>query len=147
MSGVGKSSVLEELQRRGHAVADTDYDGLSRVDETGDWVWNEPRIESLLAEEQTGLLFVSGTAPNMGRFLPSFDHVILLSVAAETMAHRLATRTNNPYGQRPDEIEESLHYKETVEPLLRKIATIEIDTSPPLPDVVDAVLRHVTAST
>jgi hypothetical protein len=55
------------------------------------------------------------------------------------------SRTNNPYGRQPDQIAESLAYKESVEPLLRRGATIEIDTSPPLDDVVAAVLDHVTA--
>lgn len=116
----------------------------SLYDDSGEWIWNEPRIQETLSTEDAEVLFLSGTARNMGKFLSQFDHVILLSAPAEVMAHRLTTRTNNPYGSRPGEVEKSLHYKETVEPVLRDIASVEIDTCPPLEDVVAAVLTQVS---
>jgi shikimate kinase len=79
----------------------------------------------------------------MATFLPRFDHIVLLSAPADVMVERLTSRTNNPYGKHPLEIAESLAYKESVEPLLRRIATIEIDTTPPLDEVVASVLDHV----
>ncbi|MEZ4619662.1 MAG: hypothetical protein R2867_29725 [Caldilineaceae bacterium] len=42
-----------------------------------DWVWREEHMAALLATEDADILFVSGTAPNMGQFLPQFNHVIL----------------------------------------------------------------------
>ena len=145
MSGVGKSSVLDALRSRGYKAVDADHDGLSDFDETGMWEWNEDRVQEVLATEDAEVLFFSGTSVKMRRFLPQFDQVVLLSAPAEIMAERLRTRTNNPYGRRNEEVEESLRYKETVEPILRTMATIEIDTSPPLADVVTAVLAHVEA--
>jgi hypothetical protein len=59
------------------------------------------------------------------------------------MVDRLATRTNNPYGKHPDELAEILGYVETVEPLLRGGATLEIDTSVPIDQVVRTVLDAV----
>jgi len=52
MSASGKSTVLAELARRGHAVVDTDADGWI-VDVPGDDgstepMWDEARISSLL---------------------------------------------------------------------------------------------------
>jgi broad-specificity NMP kinase len=79
----------------------------------------------------------------MGELSGRFDQIVLLSAPAEVMLERLATRTNNPYGSTEEERAESLHYKETVEPLLRKLATIEIETTAPLDEVVAAVLDHV----
>ena len=143
MSGVGKSSVLDVLRGRGYKAVDADYDGLSEFDEAGNWEWNEERVQAVLTTEDADALFFSGTSSKMRRFLPLFDYVVLLSAPAELMAERLRTRTNNPYGQQPGEIEKSLHYKETIEPILRTMATIEIDTSPPLADVVASVLAHV----
>lgn len=143
MSGVGKTSVLEELRRRGYKAVDADYDGLSEFDENGTWEWNESLVQEVLSTEDAEVMFFSGTSSKMRRFLPLFDHVVLLSAPAEVMVERLRTRTNNPYGQRPEEIAESLHYKETIEPILRTMATIEIDTTPALLDVVAAVLAHV----
>jgi shikimate kinase len=154
MSGTGKSTVIAELATRGYRAVDADADGYSHLvavpleEPTGlepgtDWVWNEERMERLLAETGESMLFVGGCAPNQGRFHDRFDHIILLSAPAEVMAERLATRTNNPYGSRPGDIERSLQMKATIEPLLCRAAGVEIDTSLPLDEVVVAVLRHV----
>ena len=53
----------------------------------------------------------------------------------------MATRTNNPYGKRPEQVVRVLGLTETVEPRLRKVAGHEIDTSAPLDEVVAEVLR------
>jgi shikimate kinase len=143
MSGVGKSSVLQRLAALGHRVADTDYHGLSVTDDTGGWVWDLDRVRAVLDEDHT-VIFVSGTASNMGELSDRFDRIVLLSAPAEVMLERLANRTNNPYGSTAEQRAESLRYKETVEPLLRNISTIEIDTRAPLDEVVAAILDHVS---
>jgi RNase adaptor protein for sRNA GlmZ degradation len=145
MSGVGKSSVLDDLRRRGYKTVDTDYDDLTVTTVNGETCWDERRIQELLSAEDADLLFISGTAENMGKFRTQFDHVILLSAPVDVMVQRLTTRTNNPYGQRPDQITECLLCKDTVEPLLRRMATIEIDTTPPLDRVVATMLNHVNS--
>ena len=61
------------------------------------------------------------------------------------IVERLATRTNNPYGKDPEELAQVLGYVETVEPLLRRGASLEVDTSVPLDQVVETILRHVRA--
>ena len=58
---------------------------------------------------------------------------------------RLTTRSNNPYGKLPAELAETLRWVETVEPLLRAAATLEIDTTAPLDEVVQAILDVVAA--
>jgi hypothetical protein len=63
----------------------------------------------------------------------------------ETIVARLATRTTNPYGKDPAELRQVLGYIATVEPLLRRRATLEIDTRAPLDDVVAAILAHARA--
>jgi hypothetical protein len=45
MSGTGKTTVLEELRRRGHLTVDTDYDSWEKPDGT----WDELRMDQLLA--------------------------------------------------------------------------------------------------
>lgn len=152
MSGTGKSTVIEELAARGYKAVDADVDGLSGMvstpeDElTGpgpgkDWVWQEDRIQELLSTEDADILFVAGTSPNQGMFYPQFDQVILLSAPAEVIVERLTTRTNNPFGKRPGELDRTLQLLETVEPLLRKGADHEVDASAPLDDVVAEILR------
>jgi shikimate kinase len=159
MSGTGKSTVIGALAARGYKAVDADCDELSEwVEISGDtgtlgspawgakdWMWREDRVQDLLSTEDTGVLFVSGCAANMRKFLPQFDHVVLLSVPADVIVERLRTRTNNPYGKHPDEIARVLGLVEQVEPLLRRAAGHEIDTSARLDDVVATLLRLVQA--
>ena len=143
MSGTGKSSVLAALGHRGHRVVDTDYDGWSEhvtlPDGSTDWMWREDRIHRLLTEHRDGALFLAGTAQNQGRFYPMLDHVVLLSAPAEVLLARLAARDNNPYGRSAEQRALVLEHLATVEPLLRATATLELDATRPLVEVVDAL--------
>lgn len=152
MSGVGKSTVTGHLAARGYAAVDLDDPAWSEwvdspdgdgpsADEAGkDWVWREDRLTKLLATDQRDPLFLSGCAANMGQFTGRFDTVVLLTAPAAVMAERLRHRTTNAYGKRPEELARSLELKATVEPLLRSIAHLEIDTTAPLDEVVAGVL-------
>jgi broad-specificity NMP kinase len=146
MSGTGKSTVLAALAARGYKTVDTDYgDWHVQVDgpDGPEWIWHEERIQALLSTEDAEALFVSGTVSNQGTFYRQFDHVVLLSAPTPVIVDRLARRTNNPYGKRAEELAEVLGYVETVEPLLRGRATCEIDTSAPVEEVVERIVRLV----
>jgi len=152
MSGTGKSTVIEALAVRGDKAIDADDQGLSEVvtvpddEPTGlepgqDWVWREDRIQGLLATADAEVLFLAGCAPNQGKFYPWFDQIVLLTAPVAVIVARLATRTNNPYGKRPEEVARVLALLPTVEPLLRQGAGHVIDTSRPLDQVLEEVLR------
>jgi dephospho-CoA kinase len=141
MSGVGKSSLLAELARRGYRTVDTD-DGDYHESVDGEQLWREDRIAALLAEDGSGPLFIQGTTRNQVVFYPLFDHIVLLSTPAEVLIERLTTRTTNPYGKDPVQVEETLGYLETVEPLLREAAALEVVTTVPVAQVADIVLAH-----
>jgi dephospho-CoA kinase len=155
MSGTGKSTLICALAERGYKAVDLDEDGWSELVESPgapglssseperDCVWQEERVHGLLSTEDTDVLFVSGCAANQGKFYPRFDHIVLLSAPVSLMLARLASRTNNPYGKHPDEVAMVLHYTRTIQPLLRKSASLEIDTSAELEDVVTRVLQLV----
>jgi dephospho-CoA kinase len=157
MSGTGKSTLIAALAARGYKAVDVDCDEYSEwapsagdsagfgppVDAVGDrdWLWREDRIQALLSAEDADILFVGGCAENMGPFAPRFDSVVLLSAPADVIVERLAARATNSYGKRPAEVARVLSLMQTVEPLLRRAATHEIDTSAPLEDVVATLLR------
>jgi shikimate kinase len=138
MSGAGKTTVLAELARRGHRTVDTDYDGWTLPDGT----WDEQRMTRLLAEQPTAI--VSGTVSNQGHFYDRFTHVVLLSAPLETLLARVTARTDNPYGKTDQQRTEIAGHLKTVEPLLRRGATVELDGRGPvaeLADVIESLLR------
>ena len=155
MSGTGKSTLIRELAARGYKAVDTDTDewsewvmAASEPDEPGspeepDWVWREDRIQRLLSSEDADVLFISGCKSNQGKFYAQFDHIVLLSAPARVIVERLATRTNNPYGKHPDELARVLWHLQTVEPLLRRGASLEVDTSAPVAQVIETILGLV----
>ncbi len=140
MSGTGKSSVLVRLGKLGHRIVDTDSDRWSHwvtlPDGSADWVWREDVITELLTGHQHGKLFVAGCKSNQGGFYPLFDHVVLLSAPAEVLMARIAARTTNSYGKTAAERAQILRDLKDVEPLLRRTATVELDASEPLGEVV-----------
>ena len=140
MSGTGKSSVVEELTRRGCEAVDLDNDTWSEwkdamVVELGetepqpDWVWREDKIATLLQHRRGTPLFISGCSSNQGKFYPLLNHVVLLSAPAEVLLSRVSSRMDNPYGKSERERAEILHNLEFVEPLLRSGCDLEFDTS------------------
>lgn len=145
MSGTGKSACLEILSLRGYHSVDTDTDEWSvwetPSDGPPDWIWNEEAITALLDKYEVGQLFVAGCKTNQGKFYSSFDHVVLLSAPAEVILERVANRTTNPYGKSDAQRREILHYLSDIEPRLRATATVEIDATAPLIDVVDQLQR------
>jgi shikimate kinase len=133
MSGAGKTTVLNELGRRGHFTVDTDYDGWV----LSDGMWDERRMDQLLAERVD--VTVSGTVENQGKFYDRFDHVVLLTAPLDVLIDRVSRRTNNPYGKTPEQQAEIAHYVRTVEPLLRNGATLELDTRQPVADLANLI--------
>jgi dephospho-CoA kinase len=140
MSGTGKSSVLGELERRGHRVVDTDE---------GDWIdrsgpeplWREDRIAALLDEHGEDTLFVAGCVANQGRFYPRFEAVVLLSAPRQVILGRVSARDSNDFGKTDEERAKIVSDLEEFEPLLRTGATTEIDTQSPLSEVADELER------
>lgn len=146
MSGTGKSTLVAELRRRGFQAVDLGEPNWSYATADGDWQWREDRVSELFAGHDDGWLFVSGCAQNQVRFHEDLDTIVLLSAPTDVLLHRLAVRTNNDYGKRPEEIADVLEYIDSVEPRLRRVAHHEIDTDAPLDDVVDELLSLVGAT-
>lgn len=137
MSGAGKSTLLAALAARGHRAVETDEDGWIG---TGGEV-DVARMSALLAAHPR--VVVAVTADNQGELYPLVDHVVLLSAPLDVLLDRVRRRTTNPYGRTPEQQDEIRTYVRTVEPLLRRGATLELDGRRPvaeLADVVEALL-------
>jgi shikimate kinase len=133
MSGTGKSTLLHVLAERGHLTVDTDYDGWT----LDDGRWDATRMSKLLDREPD--VVVAGTVDNQGDFYDRFEHVVLLSAPLDVLIQRVSSRTTNSYGQTADEQAEIAQYVQTVEPLLRKTATTELDGQASVSELAAAV--------
>lgn len=152
MSGTGKTAVISELKARGFAAIDLDTpdwshwvkassaDALTPT-EGKDWVWQEERVQALLSAPLDRLLFVSGCAENMHRLYPLIDRIILLSAPLDVIMARLEERSADGYGHTETERAKIAQLFATIEPLLRQAAHHEIDTSGPVANTVDRILR------
>ncbi|GAA2413465.1 AAA family ATPase [Mycolicibacterium llatzerense] len=136
MSGVGKSTALAALAQRGYATVDTDDGPWIEVTD-GEPLWREPLIDDLLNRRRDRPLFVQGTVANQWRFYDRFDAIVLLTAPTDVLLDRLQRRTNNPFGKTADERARILADIAETEPLLRRSATHEIETTRPLSEVVD----------
>lgn len=133
MSGTGKSTLLHVLAERGHLTVDTDYDGWT----LDDGRWDATRMSKLLDREPD--VVVAGTVDNQGDFYDRFEHVVLLSAPLDVLIQRVSSRTTNSYGQTADEQAEIAQYVQTVEPLLRRTATTELDGQASVSELAAAV--------
>ena len=73
---------------------------------------------------------------NQSAFYDRFDAIVLLSAPADVILDRVARRTTNDYGKTPLERAMILDDLASIEPLLRKDCTHELDASRPLADIV-----------
>jgi gluconate kinase len=154
LSGAGKSSVYEELIRRGYKAISTDRawkshadpdtglrGGASRYDAS---MWDEHKAVSELESLEPEVLFVCGSSRNRDRFLPYFTKIFNLRIDDDTMRRRVQERTNNDFGKQPEEIDLMLRLNRSDE---KPAGAIEVDATQPLHQVVDELLRFANCRT
>ena len=104
-----------------------------------DGVWGEERMAGLLRDAPE--VVVSGTVANQGSFYDRFEHVVLLSAPLATLLERVAERAGNPCGRSAAQRAEIAGYLVSVEPLLRRGATVELGGRRPVAELADVVER------
>ncbi len=164
VSGAGKTTVAEELQRRGYHVVHGDrqfaYYGDPDTGEPLDWpatqseaeraawgyprwIWPVAKVRSLIADHTHAITFFCGGSRNSHQFIDLFDQVFLLEVDLETLNRRLARRPEDEFGGKPAERELVARVHASREGLPKD--AIAIDASGPVAEVVDAILLKCTA--
>jgi gluconate kinase len=146
LSGTGKSSVYDELTRRGYSALSTDrawayaepFTGLAHpLSRHENWKWDKARAIEALKSDEPDILFVCGSSRNRDDFLLYFCKIFNLKIDDETMLRRLAERTNNDFGKNPQEVELMLELNRKGE---KPAGAIDIDANKPLKEVVDEIL-------
>src|SRR6476646_12224352 len=149
LSGAGKSSVCEELTRRGYKAVNTDRAWAYHADPDSGLPGGPIRHDTFLWDAQTAVgelespepdvLFVCGSSRNRDRFLSYFTEIFNLRIDDDTMRRRLQERTNNDFGKQPEELALMLELNRSDE---KPAGAIDIDATRPLDQVVDELLRR-----
>jgi gluconate kinase len=148
LSGTGKSSVYEELIRRGYNAISTDRAWAYHADpDTGlpggsvhhdNWMWDQQKAASELESPEPEVLFVCGSSRNRDHFLAYFTKVFNLRIDDDTMRRRLHERTDDDWPLDQEGVELMLELNRSEE---RPAGAIDIDATQPLYRVVDDLLR------
>ncbi len=157
VSGLGKTTIATELERRGFAVIHGDRKLAYQGDpETGapippaqrpcdpafintHHIWDVAKVLTIVADKSHPIAFFCGASRNRHKFADLFDAIFLLEADWRLIERRLATRVDE-WGSRAEERALVKHLHTTREDLPEN--AISIDTSRPLGEVLDLILGH-----
>lgn len=163
VSGAGKTTVAEELERRGYQVVHGDrvlarhgdpmtgevFDhpraGWSLEQQHQHWIWDVQLVRVTVRDDSRPLTFFCGGSRNSAMFIDLFDGVFVLEVDIETLNRRLDARPADEFGNAVDERALVLRVHRTREDL--PMGSLSIDATRPIADVVDEILRRVEGET
>ena len=153
VSCAGKTTVCDELQRRGyhaiHGDRELAYWGDPQTGEpvTGcdgehrTWMWNVEKVRALVADQNHAATFFCGGSRNADRFSAVWDGVFVLAIDLETLNQRLAARPPDAWGGSASEGEAFARFQHATKQGLPSNA-ISIDATAPLSSIVDTILEH-----
>ncbi len=155
VSCAGKTTVCDELQRRGYHAIHGDrelaywgdlqtgepVDG--RADEQRTWLWDVAKVSALVADQTHAATFFCGGSRNADRFIGLFDGVFVLEIDLATLNQRLAARPETEWGGTAQEGEAFARFQHATKAGLPANAIL-IDATAPLARVVDTILAHAT---
>jgi len=150
VSGTGKTSVCEELQRRGYQAIHGDRelayqgdpntglptDGLTHEHH----IWCVDKVKALVENQTAAVTFFCGGSRNFSKFLDLLDGVFVLEVDLDTLHRRLDARPKDEWGGQQTERELIVRLHQTKEDIPKN--GIIIDATAPLARVVDEILRQ-----
>lgn len=144
-SGVGKSTLVPELRRRGVKAYDADDDGFSEPLADGRWGWRVERVADVLKQGEAAPVWCSsrllGGAGRVAVRLPGSAHGARRGPrAAVDGAH------HERYGGSAEQRAQVLADLDDVEPLLRQSADLLRVTTEPARLIADALLGRVLAT-
>ena len=156
LSGTGKTTVADELQRRGCHVVHGDRELAYQGDpETGvptdaglheHHIWDVEKVRALVAERTHAATFFCGGSRNFDRFIDLFDGVFVLEVDLDTLNRRLDARPDDEWGGgKPTERARIVRWHQTKGDVPQD--GIAIDATAPVELVVDEILRRCRTST
>ena len=157
VSCAGKTTVCDELQRRGYHAIHGDRelaywgDPKTGAPVTGcagahrTWMWNVETVSALVADQNHAATFFCGGSRNADRFIGLFDGVFVLEIDLDTLNRRLAARPETEWGGTAEEGESFARFQHATKEGLPTNA-ISIDATAPLSSIVDTILEMSSLS-
>lgn len=154
LSGTGKTSVCDELQRRGHHALHGDRELAYQGDpETGEpteagghehHIWRVHTVRALVDDRDEAATFFCGGSRNFSQVVDLFDGVFILDVDPVTLNQRLDERPDDEWGGgEPTQRELIVRWHQTKEDVAEN--GVVIDATAPIEHVVDEILRRCQA--
>src|SRR5690625_183814 len=140
MSGVGKSTILNQLKVEGFLTVDLDNSGWINYDvKEEDYLMDTTKIIDFITLHEKEVVFLAGTTINQIHIYPYLDFVISLTAPLEVMKERIQNRENNPFGKTEDEWSKIVSDKVTFEEQIFKSSDYVILRDKPLQDVLKEI--------
>jgi thymidylate kinase len=153
VSCAGKTTVCDELQRRGYHAIHGDRELAYWGDpQTGEpvhecaeaqrtWMWNVAKVSALVADHTHAATLLCGGSRNSDRFIDWLDGVFVLEIDLDTLNRRLAARPEDAWGGSAREGEAFARLQHATKAGLPTNAII-IDATAPISSIVDTILEH-----
>ena len=154
--GSGKTTVIQELQRRGYRAFNTDdMPEVTQLEEqaTGKvvpwpdgavdwkkyiWNWQEDGLQKLLSLE--GDVFIGGIVGNQKEFYSLFDKIFALTITTETLRQRLDSHSHPRTTTEKDQAI-AVHYDKQARFEQQELTLITADGS--VDEIVDNILAQL----
>jgi thymidylate kinase len=150
LSGTGKTTVQEELVRRGFHAVDADaafgFYGDPKTGQTAEahqlnWIWDSNKLKALAKATKEENVYICGGAMNQNDFSNIFKKQFTLKIDDETLKRRIFTRDNgNSFGKEPSDFARLLEWNQGIEMYAKSIGSVVIDATRPLEAVVDDIV-------
>ncbi|MBP6950636.1 MAG: AAA family ATPase [Alphaproteobacteria bacterium] len=150
VSSTGKTSVCNELQRRGYHAINGDkelaYQGDPDTGKPTDGfthehhIWHVDKVKALVSNQDEGVTFFCGGSRNFSKFIDLFDGVFVLEVDLDTLNRRLDERPEDEWGGKQTERVLIAQLHQTKEDIPKN--GIIIDATAPLVRVVDEIVHQ-----
>ncbi|MEI2666077.1 AAA family ATPase [Rossellomorea sp. LJF3] len=154
VSCTGKTTVCNELQRRGYQAIHGDrelaYQGDPETCEKTDTashenhIWDVDKVIALVDNKNEPVTFFCGGSCNFSKFIDLFDGVFVLEIDIETLNRRLDERPEDEFGGKKSERELIVRLHETKEDIPKN--GMIIDAAAPVEQVVDAIVGQSEGS-
>lgn len=161
--GVGKTTLLGELDRRGFSTIDgdtapgltgwieletgrkiADWSETNQVAPPGcTWGWDSEILKNLVANPSGNPFFLGGNTYRIEKFYELFDKIVALALDDKRLIERLTSKRDNPnnYGSKPEHIDQTLAINQGFAEREASRGAIILDASQTVEKLADKVIE------